>query len=192
MGWTYSGVRPLYDDGSSNASAVTREYVLKLDHSTGAPVLNVFGGKITTYRKLAEAAMTKLGEVLPGLKSDWTKGVPLPGGDFPVNGVQSQIDALRSAHPFLTERWAKRLIRAYGTEAATILTGAQSAEDLGEDFGATITARELDWSIANEWTRKADDVLWRRTKLGLRLNADQITRVDAYIAAQTAQSPVQH
>ena len=182
--WTYSGVRPLYDDGASNASAVTREYVLKLDQSPGAPVLNVFGGKITTYRKLAEAALDRIAEVFPNQPGPWTKGVALPGGDFPVDGFEDQVARLKSAHPYLSDRWAHRMVRAYGTDAADILRGAQTAADLGEAFGADITARELDWSIAHEFTRTADDFLWRRTKLGLRLSPDQAETIDAYIKAK--------
>lgn len=184
--WTYSGVRPLYDDGSKSATAATRDYVLKIDQSGGAPVLNVFGGKITTYRKLAEAAMEQILEFFPGKHGEWTAGVPLPGGDFPVDGVESLINDLLGRFPFLTKRWATRLVRAYGTEAVSMLSGAKDIDDLGEDFGATITARELNWVIQNEWVRRAEDFLWRRTKLGLRLDAQQIARIDAFIQQHTA------
>ncbi len=184
--WTYSGVRPLYDDGAKSATAATRDYVLKIDDAGGAPLLNVFGGKITTYRRLAEAALSKIAPFFPGTPGPWTAGVPLPGGDFPVDGVTDLIARLRAAHPFLDDRWARRLVRAYGTEAADLLAGANTAADLGEDFGATITARELDWAMDREWVQTADDFLWRRTKLGLRLDEAQTARVAGYLAARQA------
>ena len=183
--WTYSGVRPLYDDGASSASAATREYVLTLD-KTQAPLLNVFGGKITTYRKLAEAALEKIGEVFPTLAKDWTAGVALPGGDFPVEGVQDLREKLAADYPFLSAYATRRLIRAYGTEAWAVLGEATSAADLGQDFGATITARELDWAISREWVRTGEDFLWRRTKLGLRLTGDACAAVDAYVRGKVA------
>ncbi|MEM8787659.1 MAG: glycerol-3-phosphate dehydrogenase [Pseudomonadota bacterium] len=188
--WTYSGVRPLYDDGAKSATAATRDYVIKVDNAGGAPLLNVFGGKITTYRKLAEAALAKIVPFFPAAKPAWTAGAALPGGDFPVTGVADMVAQLMARHPFLTDRWARRLVRAYGSEAAQMLAGAARAEDLGLDFGATITARELDWAVAKEWVRSAEDFVWRRTKLGLRLDGDQIARIDAHIRA-TVQSTAQ-
>ena len=179
--WTYSGVRPLYDDGASSATAATRDYVLKLEGAEGeAPMLNIFGGKITTYRRLAEAALEKL---VPhtGKKRKWTAGAPLPGGDFPVNGAPALMAGLRADFPFLTESWAKRLVRGYGTEARDILKGASSAADLGRDFGATLTGAEVNWLIEHEWARCAADVLWRRTKLGLRIDADGAAALDAFM-----------
>ena len=180
--WTYSGVRPLYDDGASSATAATRDYTLKLDEAGGAPLLNVFGGKITTYRRLAEGAVAKIARFFPGLSGPWTRGVALPGGDFPVDGVEALVTRLRAAHPFLTEAWALRLVRAYGTEATEILRDAREAGDLGEKFGGTLTAREVDWLMAKEYARKAEDVLWRRTKLGLRLTAEEARALDAWMA----------
>ena len=181
--WTYSGVRPLYDDGATSATAATRDYVLSVDES-GPVLLNVFGGKITTYRKLAEDAWDRLAPHFPGMRGHWTAGVPLPGGDFAVDGVEGLIAGLRAAHPFLSERWATRLVRAYGTEAARILDGATSAEDLGRDFGATLTEAELRWLMRHEYARRADDVVWRRSKLGLRLTADQFAAIDAFMQAE--------
>ncbi|GIT90829.1 glycerol-3-phosphate dehydrogenase [Jannaschia pagri] len=181
--WTYSGVRPLYDDGASSATAATRDYVLKVE-AAGAPVLNIFGGKITTYRRLAESALEKIAEHLPTRTGPWTHDAPLPGGDFPVDGVAEQVEALRTAYPFLSERWALRLVRAYGTDATTFLDGAQSAEDLGPAFGATLTGAEVAWLMDMEWARTAEDVLWRRSKLGLRLDADQIAALDAWMSAR--------
>ena len=181
--WTFSGVRPLYDDGASSATAATRDYVLSLD-DTGPPCLHVFGGKITTYRRLAEAALAKLSPHLPGAGAAWTAGAPLPGGDFPVDGAAALAEALRRHHPFLTPGWANRLVRAYGTEAAQVLGGAKTAADLGRDFGATLTESELRWMIGREWARDAQGVLWRRSKLGLRLTPDEAAAVEDYMASE--------
>ena len=183
--WTYSGVRPLYDDGASSATAATRDYVLSLD-TAGPALLNVFGGKITTYRRLAEGAMDKLKTVFPELPGTWTAGVALPGGDFPVNGVADRVAALRAAHPFLDEAQALRLVRAYGTEAAQILAGAERAADLGEAFGAGLTAAEVAWLMDHEYAATAEDVLWRRTKLGLRLDRAQAARLADWMSARGA------
>ena len=187
--WTYSGVRPLYDDGATSATAATRDYTLKVEESGGAPVLNVFGGKITTYRRLAESALEKIAPHFPGTPGAWTAGVALPGGDFPVNGVARLIETLRDDFPFLTSFWARRLVRAYGTEARDILEAARSADDLGESFGATLTAREVVWLMEHEFARTAEDVVWRRSKLGLRMSGDEITRLDAFMRARRAEVP---
>jgi len=179
--WTYSGVRPLYDDGAKSATAATRDYVLSLDEA-GAPILSVFGGKITTYRKLAEDAFDKLAKFFPGKGAHWSAGVPLPGGDFPVKGAAALAEDLSGEYPFLTDAWARRMVRHYGTDTRALFGGAASAGDLGEDFGATLTAAEVDWLMTREWARSAEDVVWRRTKLGLRLSAPQIDRIGAYMA----------
>ena len=181
--WAYSGVRPLYDDGAKSATAATREYVLTLD-TAGPALLNVFGGKITTYRRLAEAALAKLAAPLGVTKGDWTARVPLPGGDFPLADKPRLIADLHAAHPFLTEAEATRLIRAYGTEAALILGAATSPEALGRDFGAGLYEAEVRWLMDKEWARAAADVVWRRTKLGLRMTPDQIEALDHWMQAQ--------
>ncbi|NEX47720.1 glycerol-3-phosphate dehydrogenase [Pseudotabrizicola algicola] len=186
--WTYSGVRPLYNDGAKSATAATRDYVLSLDQA-GAPLLNVFGGKITTYRRLAESAMEKLAPFFPAAKGKWTARQALPGGDFPVDGVAALTAALRTAHPYLTAYHAARLIRAYGTEAMTLLGSAKAYADLGEDFGASLTEAELRWLMAREYAHSAADVVWRRTKLGLRLTPAQIARIDEYMTNRRAVSP---
>jgi len=178
--WTYSGVRPLYDDGAASATAATRDYVLALD-TNGAPLLSVFGGKITTYRKLAEQALAKL-----DYGSPWTAGVPMPGGDFPVGDVAKLRDSLMADYPFLDEKWAARLIRAYGTEAREMLGDAKSAADLGPDFGATLTGAELKWMMAREFAQEGDDALWRRTKLGLRLNETERAAVNDWMKENAA------
>jgi len=179
--WTYSGVRPLYDDGASSATAATRDYVLELDQSRGAPALNVFGGKITTYRRLAESALDEIGKVFPDLPQPWTAGVALPGGDFPVSGVERLIAEVRAAYPFVSAAWAQRLVRAYGTDAKDVLGDAQTLAEMGKDFGATLTEKEVSWLMQNEYAQRADDVVWRRSKLGLRLNADQIAHLDEWM-----------
>ncbi|MCD1619744.1 glycerol-3-phosphate dehydrogenase [Salipiger manganoxidans] len=182
--WTYSGVRPLYEDGASSATAATREYVLALEENDGAPMLNVFGGKITTYRRLAEQALARIATVLDVPRGDWTAGVPLAGGDFLVGGVDRLVQDLCADHPFLTGAWAKRLVRAYGTEARQILEGAQSAADLGRDFGATLTEREVLWLMEREFALTAEDVLWRRGKLGLRVTAAQAADLQIWMDAR--------
>ncbi len=187
--WRYSGVRPLYDDGSSSATAATRDYTLKVDAEGGAPVLNVFGGKITTYRRLAESALTEIGKHVTVNKRAWTAGVALPGGDFPVNGVGALTANLQNDYPFLTPFWAARLIRAYGTEAEAILGAARDAKDLGRDFGATLRQAEVEWLMDREFARTAEDVVWRRNKLGLRLSAEQIAELDAWMASRRSTPP---
>lgn len=179
--WSYSGVRPLYDDGASSASAATRDYVLTVNQPDGtAPILNVFGGKITTYRKLAENALVDIAPFFPNLSGPWTAGVPLPGGDLAVADVEGRLAQLLRDYPFLTPRWALRLFRAYGTEAWDMLGTAQSAANLGRDFGATLSEQELRWSIANEYTKTAEDMIWRRSKLGLRLSQKEIAALEAF------------
>ncbi|MEM6276581.1 MAG: glycerol-3-phosphate dehydrogenase [Pseudomonadota bacterium] len=182
--WTYAGVRPLYDDGASSASAATRDYVLKLNTEGGAPILNIFGGKITTYRKLAEHAIEKLEEAMPIPGKPWTAGAAMPGGAFKVREVASKIASLNADYPFLSERWAKRLIRAYGTNAWDVLGDAKSTSDLGRDFGATLTERELRWLMAEEFVQTGEDALWRRSKIGLRLSADEQQAVSDWVAQQ--------
>jgi len=179
--WSYAGVRPLYDDGAPNASAATRDYVLTTD-THGPLLVNVFGGKITTYRKLAESVMDKIVQAQPGLAGGWTASVPLPGGDFAPKDVPARVQALQQAYPFLSARWAWRLLRSYGSEAGAVLGDARQVEDLGQCFGATLTAREVEWLITKEWARTAEDILWRRTKLGLRLDKGQVATLESWLA----------
>ena len=183
--WTYSGVRPLYDDGASSATAATRDYVLRLEISGAAPLLNIFGGKITTYRRLAESALDKIGATLPLSRGNWTAGVPLPGGDFPYDGVGALIADLRRGYPFLTDSWARRLVRAYGTEARDVLGKAANTTDLGRDFGATLTEAEVRWLMTQEYAQSAEDVLWRRSKLGLRFDQNQVAVLEEWIASHS-------
>ena len=184
--WTYSGVRPLYDDGAKSATAATREYVLTVDNSTGGPVLNVFGGKITTYRKLAEAALKKINAELACDTSEWTARAPLPGGDFPVTDVDRLRTDLQQALMFFEPKITARLFCQYGTQASEIFEGATSLEDCGTDLGHGVTGREIDWAIANEWVHTAEDFLWRRSKLGLHFTPDETAVLDGYIAKHLA------
>lgn len=185
--WTYSGVRPLYDDGAKSATAATRDYVLKMDEN-GAPLLNIFGGKITTYRRLAQSAVDRFAPFFPGMAAQWTAGAALAGGDFAVDGVEDLINTLLPDYPFLDRRWAQRLVRAYGTDASRILGDAKRAEDLGRDFGATLTETEVRWLMIHEFAQRADDVVWRRSKLGLRMSTDEIKALDDWMRAH----PVRH
>ena len=188
--WTYSGVRPLYDDGATKAQEATRDYVLKLDAPEGAaPILSVFGGKITTFRRLAEAALAKLAPHLPTLdKPSWTGGTPLPGGDFDRLGFDSLVDDLRRRYPWIAAEHARRLARAYGTRAERILAGARSLAELGETFGADLTAREVEYLMDQEWAVEPADILWRRSKLGLRLDASQQAALAAFMAERAGVS----
>jgi len=179
--WRYAGVRPLLDDGTSKAQEATRDYVLALQ----APVLlSVFGGKITTYRRLAEAAMAKLARFFPGMRGAWTAGVALPGGDFPWDGIERVRSDLTLRYPFLADATQRRLVRAYGTLAMDMLGDARSVADMGRCFGADLTEREIDWLVRTEWARSAGDVLWRRSKLGLRLNAKEVEVLEDYLVHQ--------
>ncbi len=183
--WTYSGVRPLYDDGASSATAATRDYVLTVRADKGAPMLNVFGGKITTYRRLAESALEKIAPFFPGLPDKWTAGVALPGGDFPVDGVADLIAALKSEFEFLDDFWARRMVKAYGTLARDVLAGAKTADDLGQDFGASLTEQEVRWLMANEYVVAVEDVIWRRSKLGLRMSDVEKDRLESWFVAMS-------
>lgn len=180
--WTYSGIRPLYDDGAESASAATRDYVLKLDQA-GAPVLHVFGGKITTYRRLAESALDKVEEAIGDISGPWTAKACLPGGDFSVSDLEEQQAALFTRYAFMERRHLLRMFRCYGTECANILGEARSLAELGQSFGAGLFEVELRWLIAHEFARTAEDVLWRRTKLGLHMNAAQTTAIETWMKA---------
>lgn len=184
--WTYSGVRPLYDDGASMAQEATRDYILKADPAEGAPLLNIFGGKITTSRKLAES-MLELIEARLGKKGPkWTHKAPLPGGNFPADGYEAQVASLVADYPFLEAGQARRYVRLYGTKARVLLGTASSRADLGACIGDDLYAVEVDYLMAHEWALEASDVLWRRTKRGLRLNADEAAVLDSYMRGKRA------
>jgi glycerol-3-phosphate dehydrogenase len=184
---SFAGVRPLYDDGAESASAATRDYVFDLEApSDGAPLLSVFGGKLTTYRRLAEDAMEKLSPYLkPPREKAWTASAPLPGGDMEGGDFNRFLRALRGKYPWLGAAAAARLARAYGTRAERILGNARSAADLGEHFGAGLFQAEIDYLIDQEFALTAEDILWRRSKLRLHLSRDQIAAVSAYVDART-------
>ncbi|WP_248448845.1 glycerol-3-phosphate dehydrogenase [Sinorhizobium meliloti] len=178
--WTYSAVRPLFDDGASKAQEATRDYVLRIENGD-APLLNVFGGKLTTYRRLAESALEKIGETIGEKGRKWTAGSHLPGGDFPAAGYDDEVAKLRMRYPFLAASHARRLVRLYGTRAAQLLGNAASEADLGKHFGADLYAAEVDWLIGREWALRAEDVLWRRTKLGLKFSRAQTAELEEYM-----------
>ena len=178
--WTYSAVRPLFDDGASKAQEATRDYVLRVENGD-APLLNVFGGKLTTYRRLAESALEKIGETIGEKGRKWTAGSQLPGGDFPAGGYDDEVAKLKTRYPFLAASHARRLVRLYGTRAAQLLGNAASEADLGKHFGADLYAAEVDWLIGQEWALRAEDVLWRRTKLGLKFSRAQTAELEEYM-----------
>jgi glycerol-3-phosphate dehydrogenase len=183
--WSYSGVRPLFDDGASKAQEATRDYVLKADPSPGPPLLNIFGGKITTYRRLAESMLSEVESRLGRRRRGaWTHDAPLPGGDFPVFGFGVLVDRLAAGHPGLPRGLVWRLVRNYGTLARAILDGARGPDDLGHCFGADLYAAEVRYLMAREWARTAEDVLWRRSKLGLRLSEEEAAALDAWMARE--------
>ena len=177
--WKYSGVRPLYDDGTADPSAVTRDYTLRVDDDQGAmPVLSVFGGKITTYRRLAEQAMDKLAPYFPGLKPAWTHQTPLSGSDFGGIPRIEARDAFFAGHPNIPEATLRGIFRRHGTHAQAVVGDG----DLGEDFGAGLSEREVRYFVEHEWARTAEDVLWRRTKAGLLMTRAQRERVAKVLA----------
>jgi glycerol-3-phosphate dehydrogenase len=182
--WTYSGVRPLYDDGSSDPSAVTRDYVLRTEPATPdpsrAPVLSVFGGKITTYRRLAESALAALRPFFATMSAPWTKGVALPGGDLP-GGREALLADLERRYAALPAPLLRDIADRHGSRTNDVLDDARRVEDLGEDFGANLTEREVRYLQHDEWARTADDILWRRTKCGLSMTARERERVAEFV-----------
>jgi glycerol-3-phosphate dehydrogenase len=163
-------VRPLYDDGSDNPSQVTRDYVLRLDHEARvAPLLTIFGGKITTYRRLAEEALEKLEPFFPGLKASWTASEPLPGGD--VAHYNAFRDEMHKKYANVGRELVEGVVRRHGSRAPRILGEARAIGDLGRNFGGGLTQREIDYLVTDEWAETAEDILWRRTKCGLHMDA---------------------
>jgi glycerol-3-phosphate dehydrogenase len=185
--WTYSAVRPLYDDGASKAQEATRDYVLRLEgDESEAPLLNVFGGKLTTYRRLAESALEKIGSAIGEKGASWTAGATLPGGDFPPTGYEAEVSRLKTNYPFLSARHARRLVRLYGTRAWKLLGDAKEPAALGHLFGADLYEAEVRYLVNEEWARSAEDILWRRTKMGLRLSAEERAALEKYMSAAEA------
>ena len=187
--WAYSGIRPLYDDGASKAQEATRDYVLKLESGEGEPpLLSIFGGKITTSRKLAEAALEKLAPFFPKFGRPWTANATLPGGDFPHDEVGKRIDEMQKAYSFLKPADAARLFKAYGTRVTRILEGTRFASDLGRRFGS-LSEREIEYLKREEWARDADDILWRRSKLGLHLSETEQAELMQFLAGPVDTKP---
>ncbi len=183
--WSYAGVRPLYDDGESDPSAITRDYTLVLDVAwPQSPLLSVFGGKITTYRRLAESVLDKLRPSFPGMTAPWTGSAPLPGGDMPGADFDGYLDALAREYPGFSRDYLHALARRHGANVKQILGTAANEAALGTFFGSTLYAREVDYLVANEWAVSADDILWRRTKCGLHMDATARAAVAAYLAAR--------
>jgi glycerol-3-phosphate dehydrogenase len=184
--WAFAGVRALHDDGSTRARDVTRDYALTFDESYRmAPVLTVYGGKITTHRRLAEEALARIAHFFQ-MRPPWTATSTLPGGDFPVGGFHDQVAAVRARWPFLSEPQARRLTRAYGTRVENVLKDAQSMDDLGTRVAGDLTAAEVRYLIENEWAQNADDVLWRRSKQGLYASENERNALAEFIASLRA------
>lgn len=188
--WSYSGVRPLMDDESGSAQKASRDYTFEVDgNAETAPLISVFGGKITTYRKLAEAATDQICRFFPDAGPRWTRQATMPGGDF--SSQDELIVAFKAEFPWLDEVLIRRYVRTYGTRTRQMLKGCQAMTDLGQQFGGTLYAREIDYLTTHEWARDAQDIIWRRTKLGLRLTAAQVSNIQSYLKTHTP-STVQH
>ena len=189
--WSYAGIRPLSDDEERNASKITRDYKLELNGERGeAALLSVFGGKITTYRKLAEAALQKLRPFIGGSKEGWTDRAPLPGGDIPRGDFETFLTGVRRRWPFLTPSLARRLARSYGTRISNLLGAAKHMEDLGRDFGGGLTSAEIEYLQTHEWAHSAEDVLWRRTKVGLHMTQQQRDEITRLLDHSVATPPI--
>jgi glycerol-3-phosphate dehydrogenase len=187
--WSFAGVRALYDDGAKKPEDVTRDYELVLDEKMGeAPLLTIYGGKITTHRKLAEAAMEKVGIFFEG-RPPWTAGSTLPGGEFAPDGFYALVAETIGRWPFLSEPHARRLVRAYGRRAERILGAAQSMDDLGARFTGDLTGAEVRYLVEYEWAQTAEDVLWRRSKLGLTSTTEERTAISQFIASLGGEAP---
>jgi glycerol-3-phosphate dehydrogenase len=187
IAWRYAGVRPLYDDGSSDPSAITRDYTLRVDDEAGAaPVLSVYGGKITTYRRLAEHALEKLAPYFPGMMGEWTATVPLLGADFSPTLRERSRDEFFARYAGIPQGILRGLFRRHGTLGDQVLGDARTPADLGEHFGGELYAREVDYLVAREWAVSAEDVLWRRTKAGLQLAQAQREALARYLAGRVS------
>ena len=184
--WSYAGIRPLYDDHSANASAVTRDYVLDFDKGDErqAPILSIFGGKITTFRKLAEHAMAHIAQIFPQADVPWTAGATLPGGDIANGDFEGFLKELSQSYPQMPDSLLRRLARAYGTKAASVLGNAQTVAELGRDFGGGLHASEITYLVECEWAKNAEDILFRRSKLGPHVPAGTAEAIDAWLTTQ--------
>ena len=184
--WAFAGVRALYDDGAGKPQDVGRDYALMLDKALGvAPLLTVYGGKLTTFRRLAEDVLARLSHFFPPARP-WTAEVPLPGGDFAYDGAATLVEQTQRQWPFLAKDYVERLVAAYGTRVANVLQAATRPDDLGVRFGADLTATEVRYLMTKEWAQTADDVLWRRSKLGLRVSREERVALDRFMKAASA------
>jgi glycerol-3-phosphate dehydrogenase len=184
--WAFAGVRSLYDNGARKAQDVGRDYELILDKRYGeAPLLTVYGGKITTYRRLAEQVLARLRHFFPHSRP-WTAQSHLPGGDFVYDGLETLVERTLRSWPFLRAEHARRLVRTYGSRVERVLENISRAVDLGLCFGADLTAAEVRYLMRKEWARTADDVLWRRSKLGLRFSLEQTAALERFMAEANA------
>ncbi|MBB3612343.1 glycerol-3-phosphate dehydrogenase [Rhizobium sp. BK602] len=183
---SFSGVRPLFDDGKGNPSAVTRDYVFDLDETAGAPLLNVFGGKITTFRKLSEHALQKLAKFFPKMGGDWTRTATLPGGDIPDADYVAFADSLRGAYPWMPRTLVNHYGHLYGTRTREIVGDAASLAGLGRHFGGHLYEAEARYLAASEWAQTADDILLRRTKEGLHLTEQEKANFSAWFESELA------
>ncbi len=187
--WSYAGVRPLFDDASNNASAVTRDYAFDLDVSKGeAPLLSVFGGKLTTYRKLAEHALEKLQPVMRFKKGPWTASQPLPGGNIKNADIEAFLEETRKTYPWLPGPLARRYVKAYGTRITRLLADAKSLDDLGRHLGDHLYEAEVNFLLREEWAITEEDILWRRSKLGLHISKQTATNLRTHLARNSSEA----
>jgi glycerol-3-phosphate dehydrogenase len=187
--WSFAGVRSLCDDGANKPEDVTRDYELMLDERPEeAPLLTVYGGKITTHRKLAEAVMAQIGQFFEA-RPPWTATSRLPGGEFAPEDFDAEVVELLRRWPFLSAPHARRLMRAYGRRAERILKNAKAMDDLGQRLAVDLTASEVRYLVENEWAQNADDILWRRSKLGLKITSEERMALDRFIASGMDTSP---
>jgi glycerol-3-phosphate dehydrogenase len=180
--WTYSGVRPLYDDGASKAQEATRDYVIRQEETLGdGSLFNIFGGKITTFRRLAESVLEEIEDRLGKRKAKWTAGAVYSGGDFATDGYYDLVAQYTKQYPFIETELMQRLVRLYGTNTLKILKGAEDIKDLGVDFGEGLYQCEVEYLMKHEWVFEASDILYRRTKLGIRMTKAQSNKLSAWI-----------
>jgi glycerol-3-phosphate dehydrogenase len=183
--WRYAGVRPLFDDESDNPSAVTRDYTLVVDDTAGIPSLSVYGGKITTYRRLAESVLDKLAPWLRTTRGSWTKEEALPGGEFACAERNAQLARLFARYPDMPSAWLMQIFQRHGLTAYELLGSAKVMDDLGRHFGGGLTEREVEHFVRHEWARAPEDILWRRTKCGLHMSAAERSAFSEYFSATT-------
>ena len=187
--WSYCGLRALVDDGTDDPSKITRDYLLRVEgEAREAPLLSVFGGKITTYRRLAERALDKLRPWFPTIGGSWTADARLPGGALVSTDVADHVASVARRYHGLPRSLIEALVRRHGSRAETVLDGAHGVEELGVHFGADLYAREVDYFLTHEWARRPDDVLWRRTKAGLHLDAQQQVNLFRYVTSRVAEA----